>query len=368
VRPRGLALGVALAFAGVGACLVAACTDLFHTTGDIRTACEIDAATPGCATAPDAGADGGDDFCAWPRGKAQATAKRVCAWLGACEGPLGGNAFGACTVQARLAFDCAANPDHPVRGAARDRWACLASAASCDGVHRCFLPEPVRCASGGDYTTCVDGGSARVECVGSDAAARTEDCALWGQTCVPAGAGASCGPTGASIDCRDAGGACSGDPSAAVRACEPDGGQGGIDCADNGAQACNAFGADGGPAWAACVPQVDGGAPCAPTLATRCTNGVAALCPTGTAETIDCAALLDNADACAGTSLAPPFDWTSACSVASACPADACDGSVLTACARGAAFGVDCNQVGLGPCRIVATDEGASMHAACAPP
>jgi hypothetical protein len=346
-----------------------ACTDLFHSTNDIRTACAIDASIPGCSMDAGAEADGSVDFCAWSSTEAKARATRACAWLGACAGPLGGNAFGACTLQARLAFDCAANPDHPTRGSVHDRWACLAASSTCEAVRLCVLPESIRCDVPGDYIECAtDGGDRRVECVATDASARVEDCSLWGETCVPNGNHAFCGPSGAPVDCSDAGGACYVPPRSSIRWCPADGGQIGIDCGGNGAQVCGAYYDDAGGAWPACVPQADAATACAASRSVRCVNGVAHTCPAGLAESIDCASILDSPDACGGTTLSPPFDWTSACAVEATCPADSCDGSVLTGCARGATFRVDCSDAGLGACSLVATDQDAAMRAACAPP
>jgi hypothetical protein len=368
MRSAPLRLGASFGCAIAGLGLVAACTDLFHSTADIRTACEIDAATSGCSPEAAPAGKGGLDFCAWSGAQAKATAQRVCAWLGACEGPLGGNAFGECTVQARLAFDCAANPAHPVRGDTYARWACLASAQTCAAIHDCLLPKALQCTAQGDYVACaVDGGSLRVECAGVDAAVRLEDCALWGQTCTSDGPNAACGPGGAPLDCQDAGGGCFGLPRTLIRWCEADGGQIGIDCVGSGAQACGVFPADGGM-WPACIPVKDAGDACPATNVAQCTGGVAHLCPTGVPESVDCAALLDTPDACVAKALDPPYDWTSACSLGMACPPDSCAGSTLNGCARGAAFSVDCNAVGLGPCSTFTTDDGTATRAACTPP
>src|ERR1700760_2638033 len=108
----GVALGLFACGAGAG---LVACLDLFHSTHDIETACEIDAARPGCPR-PRAVVDAGTDFCAWTREEADTNARSACSWLGACETPLGNNAFGPCYFRALMAFDCEANPNHPVRG------------------------------------------------------------------------------------------------------------------------------------------------------------------------------------------------------------------------------------------------------------
>jgi hypothetical protein len=106
-----------------------------------------------------------------------------------------------------------------------------------------------------------------------------------------------------------------------------------------------------------------------PDASAACTGGVAYSCPSGVLEQIDCTALLKT-DGCTSMPLSSPFDWTSACMVSPpTCTADSClDASTLLACERGTTFSVDCAEAGLGPCRMVATDVGSAMHAACSPP
>jgi len=333
VRPGRAALRVGALTIAAG--LAAACVDLFHPTDDIRTACEIDWARCG--------------LCAPSSEMAKDRAARVCAWLGACEGPLGGNAFGPCTLEARLAFDCDANPNHPIEGARRDEWACLAAAQTCEDVHRCVSPKK-DFACGGAVVECTQAGI-HVECAGPDASPFVESCALWGQTCATAADGsAACAP-------------------ATVPICATDGGPpGGVDCTDDGAQTCRAFSNDAAPGWAACVPTARSDATCEPSLAVTCHGGVAESCPTGVPESIDCAAWLDTPDACAPGTLAPPgADWTSGCAPEALCPPDSCDGNVLTGCARGAVFSVDCVDAGLRSCSLP-TGRGTAVHAACGPP
>src|SRR5579863_3179119 len=116
MRPAAAAI-LALSGLVAGASLVA-CFDLFHTTGELRTACEVDASAPGC-------------LCAASHADARRLAEHACGWLGACETPMGGNALGACVFSALLAFDCEANPEHPVRGEPAAIWQCLATAETC---------------------------------------------------------------------------------------------------------------------------------------------------------------------------------------------------------------------------------------------
>jgi hypothetical protein len=375
VHRRRRALGSALVAraAGVGAAIaavVAGCTDLFHSTDDLRSACEIDAATPGCS--PDAGAANDASLCAPSSDAGKAQAARVCAMLGACEGPLGGNAFGPCVVEARLAFDCAANPNHPVGGSLRDRWACLAAAASCADVDACLLAHPSPCRDAGASIAC-EGDDLRVECPGPDAGAFAapfvEDCALWGLACDRVADAAVCGPVGPPIDCFQFQGIC-GPSLLTVQVCVDGGPSVGRDCSGNGAQRCAGFPANvSPPQWVACVPSTATDAGCNAGLAIACSGGVAHSCPTGAPESIDCASLLDAPDACAGGTVASGFDWTSGCTLGTTCPPDSCDGGWLSSCSRGAAFGVDCAVVKPGgACHLVAAGGGTVARAACSPP
>ena len=386
---------VACALASTAAALPLACVDLFHSTDAVVTACQIAASPAGCI--PDASAevsspiDAADaaslaspNFCDWTPAQARATAQWACAWLGACESPIGGNAFGACMIQALLAYDCVANPNHPAQGTARDLWACLSDVSSCDQVNRCVFPiGPPACDAASDTTACApaaDGASAgigssvRFECGGdAGAAARGENCTLWSKTCVLQDGSAVCGGDGTGLACNGGtSGACLGNPRTQVHWCGPSGEDIGIDCAGNGAQRCDGF-PQSDATWIACVPQraagSDAGDTCPPTRDVVCSNGVASSCPAGIPERVDCSLLLNSVDACSPGSLDPPFDWTSPCQLPEAlCPADGCDGSMLTGCSRGAIFTVNCSDQGLGPCQMVATELGTQQHAACSPP
>jgi hypothetical protein len=340
----------------VAAAAGAGCVDLFHSTANIRTACENDASAAGCLV----------DFCSWSSAEAKAHAARACAWLGACEGPLGSNAFGLCTVQARLAFDCEANPSHPARGTVYALWACLAGATNCAAVSSCLAAEAIACA---DASAAIaydpENAGLRVSCAGAGAPPLVENCALWEQSCGPADGGATCGPSGSPIDCNADESAC-GSTTATVRVCSG-GQQVGLDCVGNGAQMCHEYVA-GDSAWVACVPETTSAATCKASLGVSCEGGVASACLAGIPESIDCDSLLDTSNACVAGAIAGGFDWTSGCSLGDACPADSCSGSTLQSCARGATFGVDCSTLGLGPCRTVATGDEGPNRAACTPP
>jgi hypothetical protein len=369
----GTALATVAAVAlSAGGALVA-CFDLLHSTADVLTACELDAAHPGCAAADESSET---DFCMWTPAQAAQHALHACTWLGACETPMGNNAFGPCYFRALLAYDCAANPNHPARHAAHDLWDCLQQVRSCADVDACIFVDGKAPACGGHgvYTRCGENAAnpnVRVRCAdgGVEPYPRSsgENCALWGQTCAPSPEGSACAgePTG-----HACGHDCTG---SLLHWCAPadDGGPGvdlGIDCASNGATQCDGFPSPDAAVWLACKAESDA-APCVPNASATCENGRATMCPSGVPETLDCAALLGGAGACTGGGLSPPFDWTSPCSMKpSACTSDSCDGDRLTSCERGAAFSADCASEGLGACSLVAADPGAAPRAACGPP
>jgi hypothetical protein len=333
----GLVLATSVALTVSGGALVA-CFDLFHSTADVLTACELDAAHPGCAPAKVE-----TDFCSLTHNEAETHARDACLWLGACASPAGNNAFGACYFRALMAFDCAANPNHRPQREAKDLWDCL------DQVHSCA-----------DVDACIFHDAAAPGC-------EHENCALWGQSCVPGGACVS-DPTGTSCD---AGSNCTG---AALHWCVPTAGGGppvdrGIACADNGASMCAGFPSPGPPRWVACVPNVDAAVVCTPDASATCDQDRAVMCPSGVVESLDCNALLGKGTCYAGP-LSPPYDWTSACSLpSSVCASDRCDAGWLTSCERGTTFSVDCRERGFGDCRSVPADEpGAPPRAACTAP
>jgi hypothetical protein len=361
------ALLLSLSGFAAGSMLVA-CFDLFHATDELRTACEIDAAASGGC------------LCAASHADARRLAEHACGWLGACETPMGDNAVGTCMVAALLAFDCEANPNHQVKGAQADTWACLAAASTCGDVEACLFPEgPPQCATRGDYTACAPSsrsapriGDVRVECSeggsSSPSPAHGESCALWGKTCSqsedPATAGV-CAPSTAkdcTVDqCADGG--------TRIDWCA-NGTNVGIDCAGWGNRACGGFPRND-PAWIACLPESDAVGACTPTLDAGCSGGVALSCPTGAPERLDCAALLGSGggQACHPGVLDPPFDWMRPCRIdPPACAGDACDRGAAIGCALGAPFSVDCASAGLGACAMRSTDLGTNLRAACTPP
>jgi hypothetical protein len=348
-------LRIAAAFVVAGALPGAyACVDLFHSTADVLDKCAIDAAS--CPL----------DFCALTPQTAEDYAERACAWLGACESPLGGNAFGPCMVQARLAFDCRLNPNHPVQGPTHALWECLARVRTCGDVSQCVAPGATAACRGATTSdaVCLNSGSntTRIACLGGIAVA--ENCALWGQTCDPNASSAVCGlSAGGGLDCAGDGAPGSCDPTTQALYWCGDAGEVAFDCTGNGAGRCGVFpNPETTPSWPACVPEADGG--CAPGLSVSCANDIATSCPTGVPETLDCARLLGMPGTCRDAGLDPPFDWTSPCSSGAACQ-DSCDAGILTGCARGASFVTDCAQAGLGDCQLVTTLDDAGLRAAC---
>lgn len=371
---------------------VVACFDLFHSTGDVLTACQLDAQAPGCGpeTGVEAGIDAGTDFCSWSEAEALQKAQRACVWLGACETPLGRNAFGSCMFDALLAYDCAANPSHPVKGKTHALWDCLwkaGQAGTCAAVNACVFPQGTQGCAGSGFVTCASqtgvNADVRVECTTDGGVAHGENCALWGQTCGGDSSHGVCGGSAAesAIQCM-----MNGCTNTMLHSCDDAGLDLGVDCANNGAQQC--VGEPPGNAeaqWVACVPENDAGT-CTPSLSVQCDAGIATSCPTGRLETINCQQLLGNVHACRSGTLEQAVDWTAPCVVgadegdggddagddagtgAPTCTADSCDGGTLIACYRGASFPVECTTVGLGPCQIVHTDLNAIANAACTLP
>ncbi len=371
-RAAGLA---SLAFAcGAG---TVACFDLFHSTTSIVSACELDAAT--CPADGDAATEASapTDFCAWTSDTARQNAAHACAWLGACETPFGSNAFGSCMFEALLAYDCAANPNHPPRGVARAQWDCLWQVASCADVDRCIFPDsPPGCTASAGSTSCGSGRNAavRLQCLDGDGGKPAgESCALSGKDCALGASATGCaGATGAAgLSCPQAGSGCTG---TALHACTATGTTDlGIDCASNGAGQCTPFGSASLGKWVAC--QASGDAGCAPDPTVTCNGGVASSCPSGVQESINCLELLGVGDPDAGCVAGPPapelqFDWTAPCMVTqSPCTGDSCspDGTSIFGCARGATFTTSCAMQGLGTCTLVGSGS-AQGNAQCAPP
>jgi hypothetical protein len=234
---------------------------------------------------------------------------------------------------------------------------------------------------GGGFTGCGNQGGnpaykdVRIECVEAGVAVG-ESCALTGRTCSVSDStgtpeGTCTGTAGVSCSTNGCVGSqlhlCSGGTDI------------GLDCASTGAGQCTGLLQTGaGAAWVACVPSGEG--MCAPDASVTCVNGgYATSCPAAVPESLGCSELLQTFDAGnAGCVAGPPpwpFDWRSGCAVSPPqCSSDSCeaddagDAGLLVGCAKGAAYALDCASVGLGPCRMVATNRGTMTNAACTPP
>jgi hypothetical protein len=343
-----------------GAIVPAVACDIFHST-DLPTLCGDASNAPGCSA--DAKADALVDAGVYPFTKdpqtALANAKSTCAWLAACETPMGQNQTGTCIANAVLAYDATTNPNRTPQGAARLFWQCAFDAAklqSCDAMKSCALPAGVsKCSvSAGAFVGCAASNganaAARVDCETNDTLPNVELCAAVGKTCGAVGnnSDALCyGPKGRA--CQQTG--CSG-PYLSV--CDDAGFDQGVDCASVGARACV-----GSPVLT-CKPEGVGS--CTPSTDVWCDGGIATACPAGIPETVNCATLaggcVDIPDASWGT--APSV----ACQQPSGCGADQCNGASLEACVRGKVVVVSCAAEGLGPCQGVMTRSDGS-RAAC---
>ena len=170
-----------VALVAVAGSLVAsafACVDLFHSTTDVKSICEVDASDPRCADGGDAGPP--QDLCAGDAGAAQSRAIKACAMLSACAHPAGRNKTGACMVDAILAYDCAANPNRKPLGKAKAFWLCMQNATTCADVEKCVYPDtPVTCKNGGfiGCTQSTENADTRVDCYAAATPAPGENCA-----------------------------------------------------------------------------------------------------------------------------------------------------------------------------------------------
>jgi hypothetical protein len=358
-RALRVAAGTSLGLAALASC------DLFHST-TWPDACDVDATATGCidAVAPPL------DFCAWDHATVQAKATAACAWLAACETPVGANQTGTCLAEAILALDCAANPGRRPQGDAKTFWECLLAAAdarSCGAVKQCVF-APTR-AEGGVPQCSADAAPPFVACSTVAPAARAvctkagdfpsgEPCVAQGRTCATRAAGSTEGEcTGAAKR------ACttSGCVGSSLQLCDDAGVDRGMDCRYVGAGSCV------GGATPSCKPLGD--AACVPTADIACSEaGVATGCATGIQERVDCT-VLTGPGGCTpivdgGVGLPP----SAACTLASGCSEDTCSGATLNACVRGRAVAVSCGSLGLGACVDVPTFTPEGTRAACGRP
>lgn len=388
MRRRHVLAVASVAFVGIGI----ACVDLFHGT-EFETLCTHSPNDPRChgdASIPDAVAEVAvdarrphPDFCSWSSEMARAQARRACAWLGACEGPLGESAFGPCAVRAQLAYDCKANPSLRPAGDSDAFWACLATVTTCADVDQCAFPSGLQqcgAVEAGSLTRCATVGgnvATRLRCTTSPEAGRAagvEPCAMLGETCSnepgSGGSAASCTGTQA-FSCSTT--VCAG--SSAID-CNPAGAGTvdlGLDCANFGGGRCLPSDGGGpacvGGAGARACP-TDALPSCVVNVTTGANSGVVSSCVDGHLIDVDCTKLGLPCDVSPNPPLPfPTYDPAAAC-VRRAPAADVCDtgdaclGSTIRSCGRGALQTVDCLSVGLKGCAI----NPANGKAACTPP
>ena len=356
---RRFVLAPVAAAVTAGAALLA-CVDLLHAT-DYDTLCTVSPGDPACTDAgttdapTDRKVDAPDtarphpDFCSWTSTKSLEEAKRACAWLGACEGPVkaisdSDSVLGLCLFRAQLAFDCKANRSLRPRGAVDELWACLATVESCNDVHRCLFPvsdQPCNAVTTSACSRATRSETVRLECIKENTngkPAGIEPCLISGRTCADKGASdARC--TGIKgLACTEA--KCSG--TSAVY-CMDGGADLGFDCAGYGGGACVASAA--GPS---CAPGPTADA-CSDETAPVCNSDVVSACVNGKKTRIDCAAL---GLPCDSTGV-PAHDLAAACiDRAGTCKtSDNCSGPLLTSCVRGKEYSIDCAAFGLGACK-----------------
>lgn len=352
-RKRIVIAGAMVAFfAGA----VVACVDLFHSTSDVKSLCELDANDPKCTDAPLP-----VDICAPDGGVAQQRATHACSWLAACGHPIGRNKTGECMVDAILAYDCAANPNRKAKGTAKDFWNCMQNANSCAAVGFCIFPDAggIACKNGtfvGCEQTTVDPDT-RLDCT-QQGPGGGENCAPHGQTCSSldpdaANNSALCvGPQrracAGSVGCVDGG----------LSLCDDAGVDLGYSCANVGAGKCNPSGAT-----PACEPESEGGT-CSPTNDIACVSGnqFAQGCVTLAPEKVDCTPISGPGTCVPIEAGAPGTIPSDACRamIDGGCTDDSCDGGTLIACVRGRSVAIDCASQGLkGGCIPITTAEGA---------
>jgi hypothetical protein len=374
------------------AALGAACVDLFHAT-DFETLCMRDPGHAKCsaseAGAPDAAEDAGEDaskphpdFCAWSSAEAQSQAGRACAWLGACEGPLGGARFGECVITAQLAYDCRANPSLRPRGKLDELWGCLATVQSCADVDACIFPggkPPCPAIASGKFTSCATGAgneTVRVECAAGsgEKISAAEPCLLTGRTCAMRAGSTSFADCARTIDsaCKPGRTSCQGTTLVSCSTSpETPNVDRGFDCAFYGAGRCLSDGIS-----ATCIPGPEAPS-CTTSAGITCDGSVARLCVATGGVTpkqeiaIDCARLglpcdVTSVPPSASTPWAACAQWdTRGGTPVLACNEDdACNGSMLESCAAGVRKTYDCKSAGLGGCRTIS----GSGVAACTPP
>lgn len=377
---RGQWLGI-LASSGtlVGA---AACVDLFHST-EFETLCTFDSdacdggrdgSSEGGARA-DVGTDGAPeapppiDFCESSPSEARIFAQRACGWTGACLGvrqrALHAKEFtyAECFRRALAAYDCSFNPSLRPRGENARLWSCLTSVTSCASVEQCVFGNVApSCNQQGPFTACnaKENGSVVIECGSTTRALGMEACALEGRVCTRVDDSTALCTGALAAACKTATPRCAG---TSLVTCKKAGGidwDEGFDCATVGDGRCVLD--DAGPA---CAPQVDASAcDVATSSAPTCADGgIVERCVQGNSTRIACAALEQGCDA----TKAVVADPLSACVEVGTSPCteneDQCAGGLLSSCAGGTKYILDCKAMGLGAC-----SKPTDRHAACGAP
>jgi hypothetical protein len=350
----------------VGAAVVAvACGgDLFHNTS-FETLCTVDASTKGCPQKPIT------DLCMDPA-SALARAEHACAWLAACQTPMGQNRTGQCIANALMAYNCSANPNRKPVADAYQFWLALANANDCEAIAKAVAPAGLqRCNSktNSAFTGCgtdsTGNPNSRVQCAVADGVAfgAYENCIAYGKTCSATTtndlsqclgpAKRQCGITRCEgqklINCNDAGL------------------DFGMDCSQFGDGTCLSTGAQ-----PACKPTSTNVR--AATANVACDNqDIATGSVTGFEEHVDCKVFSGVVD---GGAVPGPLCQSidggaigtiprDACQGPAACTDDSCSGTVLRACVQGNEVKFDCKDVGLNSCNPSVKTQEDGAHAAC---
>lgn len=359
VRVGGSVLAITL-FVGT-----AACVDLFHSTSDAKSFCELSPSAVECggpipeldASTPDTSVPTGDaaepvkSLCAATSASAAARATEVCATLSTCALGLGESSFGTCMTAAIQAYDCESFPNRTLRqGKPRYAyWLCLANARTCDDVKACLFSSGQRgCPGGGKVATgCSESAASRTSCpVEEVPRPPSESCVGQGRKCVELDAYTTqcLGTLGKTCTVGES--RCVG-PNVMRCVDAPVGGGGvdqGFDCSDQGGATCTDDPTDG----PLCVPS---GRACVATAA-RCEGGTAVGCIAGQEDRVSCAAL--------GLTCAPTDGVTDPmalckpkgqpCGSGSTCSGD----RVLSCASTGATFGLSC--ANRGTCALATVD------------
>ncbi len=359
---------VGLVAAGVSAiAAVVACGDLFHSTS-FDTKCTADASATGCPQPPIT------ELCTTDSAVALARAEHACAWLAACESPMGQNRTGLCIANALMAYDCNANVNRKPIGDAYQFWLALANANDCAGISAAVAPagaspcKPIPNTTPSPYTGC---GSAafnprsRVQCPAVDGTPGLyENCVAYGKSCASSSTNDLSQCLGSEARaCTTT--RCSGQK---LINCDNDAGfDHGMDCAQFGDGTCIATGAS-----PSCKPSSTKVRAASNDVACD-SNDVAIGSVTGFEERVNCKVFTGVVDGGAYPSPAcSPIDGggvgitpRDACQGKLGCTEDTCDKTFLRACVQGNEIRFDCKDVGLSGCNPSSKTQEDGAHAAC---